>query len=154
MSQPDDPFTRHIGRWKAEQALPWVQLKYRLVAANLQKHLLWRPLCILDAGGGNGIEALEIARAGYAVTLVDSSAAMLEDARAAAAAAGLAERLAIVHGDASALQSLVPAASFDLVLCHNVRLNAAGMWAKGIEARVETLELSMPQNHHGFSYNR
>jgi S-adenosylmethionine-dependent methyltransferase len=119
MSEPADPFTRHIERWKSEQAMPWAQLKYRIVAANLAAHLPPGPLAVLDAGGGNGVEALEFARAGHTVTLVDSSAAMLDEARTAAAAAGLVARLQIIHGDVRVLQALAPAAAFDLVLCHN-----------------------------------
>lgn len=120
MTEPADPFTEHIERWKAEQAMPWAQLKYRLVAANVAAHIPSMPLNVLDVGGGNGVEALELARAGHTVTLVDSSAAMLADAQAMATTAGLIERLQMIHGDVSTLQSHVTAATFDLVLCHNV----------------------------------
>lgn len=120
MTKPGDPFTRNLDRWKAEQAMPWAQLKYRLVAANLAMHLTSRPLAVLDAGGGNGVEALELARAGHTITLVDSSAAMLADARAAAATAGLADQLQVIEHDVDALGERLAAPVFDLVLCHNV----------------------------------
>lgn len=120
MTQADDPFTRHIERWKAEQALPWAQLKYRLVAANLDAHLPPGPLEILDAGGGNGAEALPFAQVGHRVTLVDSAAVMLDEARQAAEACGLSERITMIQHDLGALSALFPAPSFDVVICHNV----------------------------------
>lgn len=75
---------------------------------------------ILDAGGGNGAEALAFAQAGHAVTLVDSSAAMLAEARSAAAALDLSGRLLTIEHDLQVLTERFPPASFDLVLCHNV----------------------------------
>ena len=95
MTATDNAFTRNIARWKAEQQTPWAQLKYRLVVGNLNKHLASPPQRILDAGGGNGVDALQLARAGYHVTLVDSSAAMLDEARQAFSAAGLATRCTV-----------------------------------------------------------
>lgn len=120
MTTSNDPFTRYIERWKAEQAQPWTQLKYRLVAANLDAHLPPGSLRILDAGGGNGVEALRLAQAGHAVTLVDASAAMLADAHDAAEDLGLSARLRLLHHDLQELHMLFPAAEFDVVLCHNV----------------------------------
>jgi S-adenosylmethionine-dependent methyltransferase len=120
MAQPHNPFTDSLERWKNEQATPWSQLKYRLVAANLALHLPPGPLQILDAGGGNGVEALAFAHAGHDVTLVDSSAAMLAEARSAAAALDLSGHLRAVELNLAALPERFPAPSFDLVLCHNV----------------------------------
>jgi ubiquinone/menaquinone biosynthesis C-methylase UbiE len=45
---------------------------------------------------------------------------MLEFAERAAREAGLTEKIALKHGDASQLATIFPAGSLDLVLCHNV----------------------------------
>lgn len=120
MPMSDNAFDERIERWKGEQQTPWAQLKYRLVADTLRAALPSAPAQILDAGGGNGVEALALARDGYTVTLLDSSAAMLAEARQAAAAAGLGERCAFIQGDLSQLAEHVAPGSFDAALCHNV----------------------------------
>ncbi len=71
----------------------------------------------LDAGCGNGAEAMWLATAGWQVTAVDFSAAALAHARTTAAALGsdVAERIDWVEGD---LGTWVPEArAFDLVSC-------------------------------------
>jgi S-adenosylmethionine-dependent methyltransferase len=120
MTATDDAFTRNIARWKAEQQTPWSQLKYRLAVDNLNKHLTSPPQRILDAGGGNGVEALQLARAGYHITLVDSSAAMLDEARQVFSAAGLATRCTIYQRDLTDLGDLFLEHDFDVIICHNV----------------------------------
>jgi ubiquinone/menaquinone biosynthesis C-methylase UbiE len=45
---------------------------------------------------------------------------MLDFAKRAAREAGVAERIALKHGDASQLADIFEAGSFDLILCHNV----------------------------------
>lgn len=117
---PEDVFARGMVRWQAEQQTPWSQLKYRLVAANLARHIPSEPQQILDAGGGNGVEALALARAGHQIALVDSSEAMLADARQSFADAGLNKHCAIYQRDLAGLGELFAPQSFDGVLCHNV----------------------------------
>ena len=68
---------------------------------------------VLDAGCGTGRVALELARRGHRVVGVDLDASMLEQARAASAAAGLDVRW--VHGDLVDLGRLVDRDAFDLV---------------------------------------
>jgi len=71
----------------------------------------------LDAGCGNGAEALWLASCGWTVTAVDFSVAALEHGRATALAVGsdVAERIAWVEGD---LGTWAPAPRFfDLVSC-------------------------------------
>lgn len=65
--------------WKLEQDTVKARLRYSLAHNYLHKHLPGRSLDILDAGGGNGKDALSMAGAGHRVTLVDESAAMLAD---------------------------------------------------------------------------
>ena len=45
---------------------------------------------------------------------------MLNIAEHAAREAGVAERMALHHGDTSRLANLFPAGSFDLIICHNI----------------------------------
>jgi S-adenosylmethionine-dependent methyltransferase len=116
----DNAFDQRIDHWKAEQQTPWAQLKYRLVADTLRATLPPAPAQILDAGGGDGVEALALARQGYRVTVLDSSAAMLAEARQTVSAEGLTERCAIIQGDLGQMAEHVPPGAFDAALCHNV----------------------------------
>lgn len=116
----DNAFDQRLDYWLAEQQTPWAQLKNRLVADTLGAVLPHAPAQILDAGGGNGVEALALARQGYRVTLLDSAAAMLAEARQTAIAEGLADRCVIIQGDVAQMGEHVPPATFDAVLCHNV----------------------------------
>ena len=52
---------------------------------------------LLDLGCGTGIDAIELARRGYAVLATDWSPQMVERTRARAAEAGLSERVAAAH---------------------------------------------------------
>jgi S-adenosylmethionine-dependent methyltransferase len=74
----------------------------------------------LDAGGGNGLDAIPLAQDGHHVDLIDSSPAMLAHATANAAAANVADRIVIHQGEIVPLIAHWPPATFDLVLCHNV----------------------------------
>jgi S-adenosylmethionine-dependent methyltransferase len=77
-------------------------------------------LLALDLGCGTGAIAVRLARLGLHVTLLDSSAEMLEMAQRAAREAGVTEQIALKHGDVAQLPNLFAAGSFDLILCHNV----------------------------------
>jgi len=74
----------------------------------------------LDVGGGIGATAVRLARLGIHVTLLDSSPAMLDIARGTAQEAGVSDKVVLKHGDAAQLAGLFHAASFDVILCHNV----------------------------------
>lgn len=97
--------------------LAWLNLRDAL-----QAHGPASPGRALDAGGGTGALALRLARAGWDVSVVDSSTAMLALAAGAARREG-EESAARVHfrqGDAASVDSLFGARSFDLLICHNV----------------------------------
>ena len=114
-------FDSHMTQWLDEQEQPWGRLKYKLIQANLAKHLpQGAPLRVLDAGGGNGLDAFFLAEQGHDVTLVDYSTEMLEAAAERAAQAGLTEHVHIQRGDLLSLRDLFPADRFDAVLCHHV----------------------------------
>ncbi|MBE8523581.1 methyltransferase domain-containing protein [Amycolatopsis sp. H6(2020)] len=81
----------------------------------LLEHLPAPPASVLDVGGGAGHQSLPLARAGYDVTLLDSSAAMLAKARQR-----MPDRATLVHADGAAAEEAVGGRRFDAVLCHGV----------------------------------
>jgi S-adenosylmethionine-dependent methyltransferase len=89
---------------------------------HLLEHLPPPPAAVLDIGGGAGHQSFPLARAGYDVTLLDSSPAMLDRAR---------QRLQQLPGEARRRVRFVQAAGedaeeavdsqrFAAVLCHGV----------------------------------
>src|SRR5947209_18276400 len=93
---------------------PEGRLRLDLAFANLQEFLpqATRSLRALGLGCGTGAIAVRLARLGVHVTLLDSSTTMLDIARHAAREAGVAERIALKHGDTAHLASLFHAESF------------------------------------------
>jgi S-adenosylmethionine-dependent methyltransferase len=73
---------------------------------------------VLDVGGGSGSDAIPLAQAGYEVTLLDFSQAMLDDARQKADTLGVT--LVIQQADLFEIPHLFPQSVFDAVICHNV----------------------------------
>lgn len=78
-----------------------------------------RPLRILDAGGGFGYFAQQLAELGHQVTLCDLSAEMLEIGRQQIAARGLGERIRLIHCSIQELPRHLQG-DYDLILCHAV----------------------------------
>jgi S-adenosylmethionine-dependent methyltransferase len=80
------------------------------------------PATVVDAGGGTGQLAVALARHGYRVTVVDTSAAMLATCaqRAADEGGGVAERVTGVQGDAADLPGLLGEGSQDAAVCHDL----------------------------------
>src|SRR5512143_1784484 len=113
-------FDSHMEQWLKEQALPWSILRHRQTQANLARHLGTRPLRILDAGGGNGLDSMPLAQQGHFVEIVDYSEQMLSDAMRRAAQANLQDRIAVHQANVQDVGSLFSDARFDVVLCHNV----------------------------------
>ena len=113
-------FDDHWQRFLDEQLKPWGQIRYRVAFANLKRHLPQKTLRVLDAGGGNGLDALALARQGYRVTLLDPSAEMLEVAREQAEKQHVAECFDTLQGNLDDLALRFEPGAFDLVLCHNV----------------------------------
>lgn len=115
-------FNERLGDWRAWQQTPWGRLRYHVVAETLRRTCARvgdGPLRVLDVGGGDGGDALPLARAGHAVTIVDYSEPLLAQARQSATAQGLAGRLTTMCADFGDLPSL-GLGTFDVVLCHNV----------------------------------
>lgn len=113
----------------------------RLVESSLRPYLASSGrnlLRILDAGGGDGRDAVELARLGHEVTVLDTAGSALAAAQERAAAAGVAHRIRTVSVDLDDIATLATitkhraggSGSFDLVLCHDV------LPARGTQAQV------------------
>ena len=121
-SSQKDSFESNVHRWKDEQKTTWAMFSYELVENNLKKHIPVEspPLRILDAGGGNGLDSLALARMNHQVDLVDISQQMLNDANVSAALAGVSGRIETHAMNILSIGKKFPEAEFDIVLCHNV----------------------------------
>jgi S-adenosylmethionine-dependent methyltransferase len=117
-----EPFLTGAAKYAAYLETPEGRLRIDLAFANLQEFLpqATQSMRALDLGCGTGAIGVRLARLGLHVTLLDASPPMLDFAKRAAEEAGVTERITPTHGDASQLGTLFPAASFDLIICHNV----------------------------------
>jgi S-adenosylmethionine-dependent methyltransferase len=117
-------FRSGANQYAAYLDTPEGRLRTDLAFANLEDFLprsqAEKPLCALDVGCGTGATAVRLARLGMHVTLLDSSAAMLDIATRAAHEAGVTDKVVLQHGDATQLTNLFRTRSFDVVLCHNI----------------------------------
>jgi S-adenosylmethionine-dependent methyltransferase len=88
----------------------------------LLEHLPPAPAAVLDVGGGAGHQSFPLARAGYEVTLLDPSAAMLDRARQRLELLPdeARQRVTLVQGDGEQAESAVAGRRFAGVLCHGV----------------------------------
>jgi S-adenosylmethionine-dependent methyltransferase len=98
------------------------RLGFQLLCGQVLDALPAAPATVVDAGGGTGQLAVALARRGYRVTVVDTSAAMLATCaqRAADEGGGVAERVATVQGDAADLPGLLGAGGQDAAVCHDL----------------------------------
>jgi S-adenosylmethionine-dependent methyltransferase len=98
------------------------RVRFELLLEQVLAALPEPPARVVDAGGGTGQLAVALARCGYQVTVVDTSAAMLATCaqRAAGEGAEVADRLATVQGDAADLPALLGPASRDAAVCHDL----------------------------------
>lgn len=88
-----DKFARNIygtTKGKIRQAVLWQDLQALLA------QMPQRPLCILDAGGGEGRIAAQLAALGHQVVLCDLSAQMIQRAQQQAKALGVEQRFRCV----------------------------------------------------------
>ena len=117
------------------------------------------PGTALDAGSGEGGDALWLAERGWRVTAVDFSAVAVERATARAQDRGLAERIEWLHDDLDTWRP--PAGRFDLVTAHYLHARWADRAAlfRGLAAAVapggtllvvgHLLDGSHDHGHHG-----
>ena len=100
-------------------------MRQQLVAGQLAEVVAQRadatPLRVLDAGCGQGTQALRLAQAGHHVTGLDLSRELLRrfDATLSTQPAEVRARVQLVHGPGEAADQLTPG-PFDIVLCHGV----------------------------------
>ncbi|GAA3432545.1 methyltransferase [Kutzneria kofuensis] len=88
----------------------------------LLDHLPPPPAPVLDVGGGAGHQSFPLAQAGYDVTLLDPSEAMLAKARERLARlpSEVRQRVTFVHADGENAVQAVDGRRFAAVLCHGV----------------------------------
>ena len=116
--------------WK-DLADPFVEGAYATVKGKVRtyvmhqqllEHLPAPPATVLDVGGGAGHQSFPLARAGYDVTLLDPSSAMLDRARQRLD--GLPEearrRVRLVQAEGERADEAVAGQRFAAVLCHGV----------------------------------
>ncbi len=88
----------------------------------LLEHLPPAPARVLDVGGGAGHQSFPLAQAGYDVTLLDPSPAMLDKARQRLAhlPGEVQRRVRFIQSDGENAEQAVDGERFDAVLCHGV----------------------------------
>jgi SAM-dependent methyltransferase len=98
-----------------------------MLVAQMRRTLPPPPAVVVDVGGGTGQVAVPLADEGYAVTVLDTSAAMLATCvqRAVERGPDTVARLRTVQGDVEQAPALLGPASADAVLCIGV-LEVAG----------------------------
>lgn len=112
-----DVFSERLSAWRDYTASPWGRIRYAVIEETLGRETsrLGTKLRILDVGGGDGMDALPLARGGHQVTVLDQSRPWLDEAERRASSAGV--QIRTIEGDLSSPPAL---GEFDLVLCHFV----------------------------------
>lgn len=89
---------------------------------HLLEHLPSPPATVLDVGGGAGHQSFPLAQAGYDVTLLDPSPAMLDKARQRLERLSVdaQRRVTFVQADGENADEALNGQRFDGVLCHGV----------------------------------
>jgi ubiquinone/menaquinone biosynthesis C-methylase UbiE len=89
---------------------------------HLLEHLPPPPAAVLDVGGGAGHQSFPLAVAGYQVTLLDLSPAMLDKARERLRRlpADARDRVTLLQADGEHAVEAVQGRRFPVVLCHGV----------------------------------
>lgn len=151
-------FESGLPQWKQEQKTLKGQIRYELSARNLFNHLpANQSLRTLDAGGGNGIDSLRLARMGHTVELVDSSLSMLHDLQANSDQSGMSNTVKAHSIDIREIKKRFPVDSFDLLLCHNV-IQYSDDWEELLKSVVVPLRSGgifslMTRNKHAVPYD-
>jgi SAM-dependent methyltransferase len=113
----DDTWAALAGRF-ADDAYASVKGRVRTYVMHRQllEHLPAPPAAVLDVGGGAGHQSFPLAEAGYEVTLLDPSPAMLAKARQRPGSG----RVTFIESDGEHAEEAVGGRRFDAVLCHGV----------------------------------
>ena len=119
----DDTWASLAGQF-ADRAYASVKGHVRIYVMHQQllEHLPPPPAPVLDVGGGAGHQSFPLAQAGYDVTLLDSSPAMLGKARQRLQElpAEAQRRVTLLEGDGVSAVAAVQGRRFSAVLCHGV----------------------------------
>ena len=108
----------------ADEAYASVKGRVRTYVMHRQllEHMPPPPATVLDVGGGAGHQSFPLAQAGYEVTLLDPSPAMLDKARQRLARLPeeVQRRVTLVQADGEHAEEAVNGRRFAAVLCHAV----------------------------------
>ncbi len=119
----DDPWAGLADQF-ADEAYASVKGRVRtyVLHQHLLEHLPAPPAPVLDVGGGAGHQSFPLAQAGYDVTLLDSSPAMLDKARQRLQRlpADDQRRVTLLQADGENADDAVNGRRFAAVLCHGV----------------------------------
>jgi S-adenosylmethionine-dependent methyltransferase len=133
----DGRFGAGIEAWLSGLGLVRDAVRQELVSRQIASHLstLDGPLRVLDAGCGQGTQAIALARLGHEVLGIDLSGALLSAARASAAdeTSAVRSRIRFEVGDLLAL-GVEHIEGYDLVCCHGV-----AMYLPSLEESVQAL---------------
>lgn len=111
-------FDNGFANWQDYQQAPWGRLRYRVAQANLQHYLPAPPACILDLGGGNGLDTIPLLKLGYTAVILDFSQEMVAQGQKLAAQEQVSNKVAFQIGDATKVN--IEQDRFDIILCHNL----------------------------------
>ena len=119
----DDTWAGLAGKF-ADEAYASVKgyVRTYVLHQQLLEHLPPPPAPVLDVGGGAGHQSFPLAQAGYDITLLDPSPAMLDKARQRLARlpAPVQRRVTLVQADGENAAGAVSGQRFAAVLCHGV----------------------------------
>jgi len=119
----DDPFAGVADKF-VDEAYASVKgyVRTYVMHQQLLEHLPPPPAPVLDVGGGAGHQSFPLAEAGYDVTLLDPSQAMLEKAqrRLDRLSGDVQERVTLVEAEGEYADEVLSGRRFDAVLCHGV----------------------------------
>lgn len=98
------------------------RVRTRVLHRQLSQHLPPPPATVLDVGGGAGHQSIPLAHAGYDVTILDPSAAMLAKARQRLAAEPepVRRRVRLIEARGEDAAAATDGQRFAAVLCHGV----------------------------------
>lgn len=116
MNSDQQAFDRQTRAWLQYNESAKGQLRHAVILQHLTPYLARVPINVLDVGGGTGELAIDLAKRGHAVTLLDFSSAMLSEAQHRCD--GL--DVTLVCAPAGQIPSLFRTGSFDLIACHSL----------------------------------
>lgn len=107
-------------RYTAAYDTLYGQVRTHVLHHHLLEHLPPPPAEVIDIGGGAGHQSIELALAGYDVTILDSSPSQLQRAEAHVKERNVTQRLTLTEATAEDALSVVGQKRFAGVLCHGV----------------------------------